>query len=144
MSFDDEWAQLKANAQAEQATGTRLNGAGGGGHGGKGKLHVTPSLLRGRADKAENEASKEFKDAHKDVLAKTAEIPGSMKGFSSAGAFSDFVDSWEKGAKYVAGQIGKEGLGGALRSAADSFETEDHERKRSFEKKYTYKPGDVI
>lgn len=77
MSFDDEWAQHVADAKAEQGTRMRLNQAGGGGgHGSKKKLHVTPAVLRGRAGKAENQASKEFRDAHTSAVTKTSEVPG--------------------------------------------------------------------
>ncbi|WP_030749331.1 type VII secretion target [Streptomyces sp. NRRL F-5135] len=144
MSFDEEWARHKADAQAEQDVGTRLDSAGGGDRGTKKKLHVTPSVLRGRAGKAENKAAKEFRDAHKSAVTTTSEVPGSMRGFSCDEAFADFITSWKKGAAYVAGQIGKDGLATALRSAADSFDDEEDERKKSFKKEYTYKPGDVI
>lgn len=145
MSFDDEWAQHVAGARAEQGTQTRLNqSGGGGGHGTKKNLHVTPAVLRGRAGKAEHQASKEFRDAHKSAVAKMSEVPGTMKGFSSDEAFSDFIDSWKKGAKRVAGQIGKDGLANSLRSAANSFDNEEVKRKASFQEKGTYKPGDII
>ncbi|MCX4820270.1 hypothetical protein OG883_10205 [Streptomyces sp. NBC_01142] len=145
MSFDDEWAQHMATAKAERATQMRLNQADdGGGQGSKKKLHVTPSLLRGRAERAEHKASKEFRDAHTIAVSKTSEISGSMKGFSSDEAFTEFIDSWKKGVKYVSGQIGNEGLAKALRSSANSFGNEEEERKKSFRGEGTYKPGDVI
>ncbi|MCC3772367.1 WXG100 family type VII secretion target [Streptomyces sp. UNOC14_S4] len=145
MSFEDEWAQLVAGAKEQQAAHMRLNGAGGGGGGGQGKLHVTPAVLRDRADKAVNKAAKEFREAHKDVVSKTSDVGGSLKGFACDGAFGDFSESWKKGAAYVAGQIGEEGLAKALRSAADSFGHADKKREESFQGvRSTYKPGDVI
>ena len=145
MSFDDEWAQHKATAKTEQSTRMQLNEAdGGGGQAGKQKLHVTPSVLRSRANRAENKASKEFRDAHNTAVSKTSEVSGSMKGFSSDEAFTAFIDSWKKGVKYVAGQIGNDGLAKALRAAADDFGVEEDDRKKSFQPKHEYKPGDVI
>ncbi|MEV6395785.1 hypothetical protein AB0M39_13555 [Streptomyces sp. NPDC051907] len=145
MSFDDEWAQHKATVESQRSTQMQLNQAGGGsGPGSKEKLHVTPSVLRGRAEKAENKAAKEFREAHKVAVSKTSEVSGSMKGFASDEALTDFIDSWKKGVRYVTGRIGNEGLAKTLRSSADSFETEEKDRKKSFQSKYTYKPGDVI
>ncbi|MEU2873761.1 hypothetical protein ABZ769_31930 [Streptomyces olivoreticuli] len=142
MSFEEEWAQLVAEAKAKQASHMQLNSAG---DRGQGKLHVTPALLRDRADKAVNKAAKEFREAHKDAVSKTSDASGSMKGFASSGAFGDFADSWKKGAAYVAGQIGEEGLAKALRSAADSFGHEDKRSEQSFQEvRSTYKPGDII
>ncbi|MFE0047163.1 type VII secretion target [Streptomyces albireticuli] len=141
MSFEDEWAQLVADAKAEQGAHMRLNGAGGDG---KSKLHVTPGLLRDRADKAVDKAAKEFREAHKEAVSKTSDAAGSMKGFASSGAFGDFAASWKKGAAYVAGQMGEEGLAKALRTAADSFGQVDKEQEKNLRKVRTYKPGDVI
>ncbi|MFC9622195.1 hypothetical protein ACFTXM_20095 [Streptomyces sp. NPDC056930] len=98
MSFEDEWEQLKATAQAEHSTHMRLNQLGrGAGRASKEKLHVTPSILRGRAEKAEHKAAKEFREAHATAVSKTSEVSGSMKGFSCDEALTDFIDSWEKG-----------------------------------------------
>lgn len=145
MSFEEEWAQHVANGNAQRDIGMRLNHADGGGGSRQGKkLHVTPSLLRDRAEKAEKKAAKEFRSAHKQVIEKTSEVPGSMVGFSCDDALSGFVESWGKGVKYVAGQIGNEGLAKALREAASSFKGEDVRRGESFHEKYEYKPGDVI
>ncbi|WP_424892536.1 hypothetical protein [Streptomyces sp. XH2] len=148
MSFEEEWGRLVAEAKAEHAPRMRLDGAGGGaGGGGKGKLHVTAALLRDRADKAENKAAKEFREAHKDAVSKTSDASGSLTGFASSGAFGDFADSWKKGAAYVAGQIGGEGLAKALRAAADSFGHTDKQVKKDLQdarSAYKYKPGDII
>ncbi|CAM5293293.1 hypothetical protein [Streptomyces abikoensis] len=144
MSFEEEWGQLVAEAEAEHAPRTRLDGAGGGG---RGKLHVTAALLRDRADRAEDKAAKEFREAHKDAVSKTSDASGSLTGFASSGAFSDFADSWKKGASYVAGQIGGEGLAKALRTAADSFGHADKQVKQGLQNARSadkYKPGDVI
>ncbi|MFH8790250.1 hypothetical protein [Streptomyces roseoverticillatus] len=124
----------------------RLDGAGGGaGAEGRGKLHVTAALLRDRADKAENKAAKEFREAHKDAVSKTSDVSGSLTGFACSGAFGEFADSWKKGASYVAGQIGEEGLAKALRAAAGSFGHTDKQVKQGLqETRYTYKPGDII
>ncbi|MDH2392092.1 hypothetical protein QCN29_25575 [Streptomyces sp. HNM0663] len=145
MSFEDEWARHISDAGTQSPTSTRLNQLdGGGGQGGKPKLHVTPAVLRGRANKAETEAAKEFAEAHKSVISKTSEVSGSMKGFASDEAFAAFLTSWKKGVKYVSGRIGNEGLAKELRSAANSFGDEEAERKRSFDKERKYQPGDVI
>ncbi|MFC4517909.1 hypothetical protein [Streptomyces ehimensis] len=144
MSFEDEWARLVADAE-QRVTRVRLNGTGGGGGGTQGELHLTPALLRDRADKAVNKAAREFRDAHRDTVSKSSEVDGSLKGFACDGAFEDFAGSWDRGAVYVAGQIGEEGLAKALRSAADAFGYVDKEQARSLrEARTTYKPGDVI
>ncbi|MFI9626865.1 type VII secretion target [Streptomyces sp. NPDC052042] len=145
MSFEDEWAQLKAEARAERSARMRLNQAdGGGGQGSKGKLHVTPSVLRSFAKKAEEKAAKEFREAHSVAVSKTSEVSGSMKGFTCDEALTSFIESWKNGVKYVSGQIGSDGLAKNLRSAADCFVTEDQARRDSMRSVPTYKPGDVI
>ncbi|MBF6048850.1 hypothetical protein GO001_27225 [Streptomyces sp. NRRL B-1677] len=143
MSFEEEWSQLVAEAKAEHAPRMRLNGAGG--DAGRGKLHVTAALLRDRAGTAEDKAAKEFRDAHKDAVSKTSDVSGTLKGFASSGAFGDFAESWKKGAAYVAGQIGGEGLAKALRAAADSFGHADKKVEQDLQKaRSAYKPGDII
>uniref|UniRef100_A0AAU3GZ46 Type VII secretion target n=1 Tax=Streptomyces sp. NBC_01401 TaxID=2903854 RepID=A0AAU3GZ46_9ACTN len=145
MSFDEEWAQLKEAARARQSTKMQLNQADDGpGPGTKKKLHVTPSVLRNRAGIAEDKASKEFREAHNTAVSVTSEVSGSMKGFASDEALTTFIDSWKKGVRYVSGQIGNEGLAKKLRSAANSFESDDIAREKSLGSVHTYTPGDVI
>ncbi|MFI9490927.1 type VII secretion target [Streptomyces halstedii] len=145
MSFDEEWAQLKEAALARRSTQMRLNEAGAGPGAGPGrKLHVTPAVLRARAGIAEDKAAKEFHDAHSTAVARTSEVSGSMKGFASDEALTAFVDSWKKGVRRVTGLIGNEGLAKNLRSAADTFETDDTDGEKNLGSVPVYKPGDVI
>lgn len=148
MNFEEEWAQLKENAQAEQKASMQLDsgGATGSNSGGK-QLHVTPSVLRDRANKSEHGIAKDFREAQKTAIDDASDVAGSMKGFASDEALKDYVQSWRRKVSYVEGLLGKNGVAGALRSTADSLGYQDQKTGEGFstpKEKYHYKSGDVI
>ncbi|MCP9210066.1 type VII secretion target [Streptomyces cucumeris] len=127
MTFEEEWAQLKAAAQAPAAaTGTRLDSAGGGsGPGGPQKLHVTASVLRGRAGRAETVRG-QFLTADDEVMTETGQVSGSLTGFATDKAIDTFLERWKDQMAFVKGQFS--GTASALRTAADAFTHEDTEQ----------------
>ncbi|WP_367124756.1 hypothetical protein [Streptomyces phytohabitans] len=143
MSFEEEWAQRVANARSDKTSQTRLNSSGDGESASTKKLDVTPSVLRERAGKSENRVAKEFIEAQRSAADKADQVPGSMKGFASDEALREYMTSWHKRVKGMKSDLGAEGLGGALRSAADSFGNEEKGREESFKPARPYKPGDI-
>lgn len=144
MNFDEEWARLVADTRTDKSTRTQINSAEGNKSSDKKKLNVTPGVLRERAGKSENKVSKEFREAQANTAKKTGEVPGTMKGFAFDEALKVYLECWRKKVAYVKDELGAEGLAGALRSAADSFGTEEKEREESFKPAKPYKPGDII
>ncbi|MGP3986865.1 hypothetical protein [Streptomyces sp. 3N207] len=141
MSFEQEWAGLKA-AYAPETTvhmrlagtgthggGTVVGGAGSGANGQK-RLHVTAHVLRGRAGHAETVRS-QFLKADDEVTRETGQITGALKGFRTDAAIATFQERWRDQMSYVKQQF--TGTASALRSAAGAFTTEDHRRKRDID-----------
>ena len=132
MSFEEEWAGLKAVHAPSGAVGTRLAGAGGqGGRGGAGPgekpLHVTPSVLRTRAGRAETVRG-QFARADDEVMRETGEVGGTLKGFATDGALKTFQERWRDQMAYVKDQF--TGTASALRYAADHFRGTDLQTAR--------------
>jgi len=124
MSFEEEWAQLVAQAARERDARTQLNTAGGDKGGGSGeKLSVTPEVLTKRASKADTVRSN-FAAADNAAMKETKEVAGGLKGFKSATAFGTFQDRWEDQMKYVEGLLAT-GVSKALRTAAAELRRED-------------------
>ncbi|MBO8191427.1 hypothetical protein ITI46_06945 [Streptomyces oryzae] len=137
MSFEQEWAGLKAAYAPESKAHMRLAGAGphgggtaGGGAGrganGQPRLHVTAHVLRGRAGHAETVRG-QFLKADDEVMKETGEITGTLKGFRTDTAIATFQERWRDQMSYVKQQF--TGTASALRSAAGAFTSEDHRRK---------------
>ncbi len=136
MSFEQEWAGLKAAYVPEESTFMRLAGAGGSGSCGTGgsgggpggrhkKLHVTAPLLRTRAGRAETVRG-QFMKADDEVTRETGQITGSLKGFLTDAAIATFQERWKDQMAHARQQFTH--TAAALRTAADSFTTEDHKR----------------
>ncbi|MBN3930871.1 hypothetical protein IQ279_14730, partial [Streptomyces verrucosisporus] len=130
MSFDEEWARLVAKATREQAARTRPNTLDGGeGGGGADKtLHVTPGELIKRAGKTDTIRGN-FAKADNAVIEKTEEVPGGLKGFKSAAAFTTFQERREEQMKYLQGLLDNgvakwKNLPGKFTTIATSFKTE--------------------
>ncbi|QKV93278.1 hypothetical protein HUT19_17170 [Streptomyces sp. NA02950] len=131
MTFEEEWAQLKAAAHASPAsTGTRLNSSGGGcGPGARPKLHVTASVLRKRAGKAETVRG-QFLTADDEVMTETGQVSGSLTGFATDKAIDTFLERWKDQMAYVKGQFSS--TASALRTAADAFTHEDSKQAQGY------------
>ncbi|WP_223732605.1 type VII secretion target [Streptomyces purpurogeneiscleroticus] len=124
MSFEQEWAALKATATANQHTRMRLNSApaSAGGGGGQ-RLHVTPSVLRHRAEKADI-VRRDFLAADDKATKETGQVAASLAGFRSGPAFDVFKKRWTSQMDYVKGLLQND-VAGALRAAANDFEARD-------------------
>ncbi|MFD5033793.1 hypothetical protein ACFVWX_21095 [Streptomyces sp. NPDC058220] len=125
MSFEEEWAAVRADAVKQQDTRMQLNShpAGDGPRGGGKKLHVTSSELQGRADKADTVRS-DFTDADNATMKETEQVGASLKGFKSGPAFTVFQARWRKQMSYVEGLLTKD-VAGALRASAVDFEVRE-------------------
>ncbi|MBO8185465.1 type VII secretion target [Streptomyces spirodelae] len=140
MSFEQEWAGLKAAYAPEGTAHMRLAGAdglqgGGGGGIGRGpnpkqRLNVTGSVLRSRAGRAETVRG-QFLKADDEVMRETGQITGTLKGFRTDAAIATFQERWRDQMSYVKQQFGS--TASALRTAAGAFETEDHRRKKDID-----------
>ncbi|MEW2219151.1 type VII secretion target [Streptomyces sp. NPDC006990] len=140
MSFEQEWAGLKAAYAPESAVHTRLAGTGGTGGCGSGsgggqqtgpRLHVTAHVLRGRAGRA-GTVRGQFLKADDEVMRETGEITGSLGGFRTETALATFQERWRDQMSYVDEQFS--GTASALRTAAGAFTTEDHRRKTDIDR----------
>lgn len=125
MSFDEEWAELRAGAYAQQSTAMQLNSqqAGEDAAAAKEKLKITGSVLRSRAGKADIVRG-DFRDADNQAVAETTHVGPSLKGFASQTAFAVFLQRWKAQAKYVEGLL-EHDVAGALRSTATEFASQD-------------------
>jgi hypothetical protein len=136
LSFEQEWAGLKA-AYAPEGTaqmrlaGTDVPGCGGGGSANpRLRLHVSDHALRTRAGRAETVRG-QFLKADDEVMRETGEITGSLKGFRTDAAIATFTERWRDQMTYVRQQF--TGTASALRTSADAFTAEDHRRKRDID-----------
>ncbi|MEU8822138.1 hypothetical protein [Streptomyces sp. NPDC048636] len=131
MTFEEEWAQLKAAAHTPSAaTGTRLDSSGGCGvPGARPKLHVTASVLRGRAGRAETVRG-QFLTADDEVMTETGRVSGTLKGFATDRALDTFMARWKDQMAYVKGRFGS--TASALRTAADAFTHEDRRQAQGY------------
>ncbi|GAA2060890.1 hypothetical protein GCM10009801_02800 [Streptomyces albiaxialis] len=126
MSFEEEWAELKAVHAPSGSVGMQIDGAGKGPGGGRDKpLVVTPSVLRTRAGRAETVRG-QFLKADDEVMRETGQVDGTLKGFATQAALKTFQERWRGQMAYVKGQFGS--TAGALRYAADHFRSTDVER----------------
>lgn len=150
MSFDDEWAGLRADAAKRQEAGTRLNSypadaSGRGGPSGP-QLKVTSSVLEDRAGKAET-VHTDFTSADDETMKETEQVGASLKGFKSGPAFGTFQARWRSEMRYVSGLLQKD-VAGDLRAAAADFEVRDKKEadryKRERKKGSKDAPPDLV
>ncbi|MFG3259404.1 hypothetical protein [Streptomyces sp. NPDC048172] len=131
MSFEEEWAELKAVHAPSGSVGMQIDGAGDGPRGPRGPgekpLAVTPSVLRTRAGRAETVRG-QFLRADDEVMRETGQVGGTLKGFATESALTTFQERWRDQMAYVKEQFG--GTAKALRYAADHFRSTDIERDR--------------
>ncbi|MFD5385949.1 type VII secretion target [Streptomyces sp. NPDC127074] len=126
MAFEDEWADIKAEAAKQQESHVRLNQLDDG-NGGRGipqkKLKVTASVLRNKAGKVDH-VSTGFAKADNETMTETGQVKASLKGFDCAAAFATFQERWGAQMRYAQGLL-SQGLAGPLRDAATHFEVTD-------------------
>lgn len=127
MTFEEEWARLTAAHRQPASTSMRLNQTEDGSYrpGALKTLDVTPSLLRGRAGKAETVRG-QFLRADDEVMTETGQVTGTLKGFGTDQALTTFQERWKDQMSYVKEQF--TGTAKALRSGADGFTGEDKKR----------------
>ncbi|WP_055556885.1 type VII secretion target [Streptomyces sp. NBRC 110028] len=131
MSFDEQWASFRTQAAERQATRTQINSFDAGGTPSpKGKLKVTPKVLRDMADKADD-ARRNFAKADNQAVKETSQVKDSLKGFDCATAFDAFEDRWRDQMRYVQGLL-EHGVAGALRNAAAEFQVGDKDTADKF------------
>lgn len=128
MSFQDEWASLKAEAAASRQDSARVTLASaedeGGGKDGDGKkLRVTPGILRERAGKADT-VRHDFATADDTAMSELRSAKKGLDGFDSAAAIDTFTERWQSQMNYLKGVL-EHGVAGQLRTAAQSFKSED-------------------
>lgn len=127
MSFHDEWASLKAEAAASRQENASMalasaNGAGGGADDGK-KLHVTPSVLKKRAENAMT-VQRDFAAADNTAMRELKSARRGLDGFESATGIDVFTERWRGQMNYLMGVLEHQ-VAGQLRGAAQSFKSED-------------------
>ncbi|MEV0600664.1 hypothetical protein AB0I82_15405 [Streptomyces sp. NPDC050315] len=126
MSFHDEWASLKAEAAASRQENARMSLAsangGGGADDGK-KLHVTPSVLTKRAENAMT-VRHDFATADDAAMKEIKSARRGLDGFESATGIDAFTERWQGQMDYLKGVLAH-GVAGQLRSAAQSFKSQD-------------------
>ncbi|MFJ8649031.1 hypothetical protein ACIRNI_23280 [Streptomyces sp. NPDC093546] len=120
MGFDQEWAQLRDEAAARQATSMRLNqlpadpGGGGGVAGPGGILESSPAEKRAAANTIDNSLVKQTTDATNWADEATTGAIGSLKGWETAAGLKTVESTWDKQVKTLIGRLHHESR--ALRS----------------------------
>ncbi|MBW1597449.1 hypothetical protein [Streptomyces sp. JJ38] len=139
MSFDEEWAQLRADTTAEQSTRTRLNqlppdtSSGGGADG---DLAYCVDTNKQAAEFIENhlgpDTHKAGVSADQDTEALTGATgtpgyisPGKLREWEVTGALRDRLDDWQRHARQLDGRLQHE-LNG-LRGANTAFTNQEVE-----------------
>lgn len=132
MSFDDEWAGVRAEAHTRRAAKMELAGLEGDRSGGANppQYQVTSSDLTHHAEKADIVRG-DFAKVDDTALKETGPVGGSLKGFASAAAFKVFEDRWQSQMTYVEGLLEKD-VAAALRSSALTFDEEEAKQRQKF------------
>ncbi|GAA0459590.1 hypothetical protein [Streptomyces olivaceiscleroticus] len=126
MSFQDEWASLKAEAAASRQENARMSLAGAGAKNGGGdgtNLQVTPSVLKERAKNAMT-VRHDFATADDMAMSELKAARKGLDGFESVTGIDTFTERWQSQMNYLKGVL-EHGVAGQLRSAAQSFKSED-------------------
>ncbi|MDJ1133250.1 hypothetical protein [Streptomyces iconiensis] len=129
MTFEEEWAALKAGAGDGSRVHTRLNGPlppDGAGPG----LKVSASVLRAKAE-ATDKIARRFMATDNEAMTETRQIKGSLSGFACASAFDTFDERWARQMKYVR-EVLETRTADSLRKAAKLFKKNDLDTGNSF------------
>ncbi|WP_326687750.1 MULTISPECIES: hypothetical protein [unclassified Streptomyces] len=127
MSFEAEWAGHMAKAKSEQSTRMQLNQAGPeeqAAKAGKRRLHVTPSVLRAKAEDAAD-VTAAFMRADNKAMTETGQLKASLSGFDCASAFDTFEERWSDQMRYLRNRLSVNVVA-ALRKASFNFRGRDH------------------
>ncbi|MCF6525100.1 type VII secretion target [Streptomyces sp. JJ36] len=127
MSFEEEWAQLKAAAFERQQAGVGMQLAGHDpdtlGPGGKPQLKVTPKVLREKAGTTDDVRG-DLKKVDDEAMRETGQVKAGLKGFACADAFEAFEERWGAQMRFLQGVLENK-VARALREAATLFEVND-------------------
>jgi hypothetical protein len=123
MGFDEEWAQLRAEAASRQETSMRLNQLpaepGGGGAGGGKGLVSTPTEKRAAANTIETVIVPDTKKATDWADEATTGAVGALKGWETAAGLKTVQSTWEKQVKTLTARLNREK--GALRATVTTL-----------------------
>jgi hypothetical protein len=121
MGFDEEWAQLRAEAAERRGASMRLNQlpADQGGGGLNGKLASTPSEKRAAANTIETTLVPDTKKATDWADEATTGAMGALKGWETAAGLKTVQDTWDKQVKTLIGRLDREK--GALRATVTTL-----------------------
>ncbi|MGA4866008.1 hypothetical protein ACPB9J_25540 [Streptomyces lavendulocolor] len=123
MGFDEEWAQLRAEAASRQETSMRLNQLpaepGGGGAGGGKGLVSTPTEKRAAANTIETVIVPDTKKATDWADEATTGAVGALKGWETAAGLKTVQTTWDKQVKTLTARLNREK--GALRATVTTL-----------------------
>ncbi|WP_159000936.1 hypothetical protein [Streptomyces sp. SBT349] len=115
-AFDEEWAQLQAEAREEQIR-TRLNSSGGGG--GNDRLTVRSDAQRTAADYLERELLPDARREGNRPVEELEQAAARMSGWASATGLQAVADTWSGKVERLTTQVRAEA--DALRGTSTSF-----------------------
>ncbi|CAL9293539.1 MULTISPECIES: hypothetical protein [unclassified Streptomyces] len=110
MGFDEEWAQLRAEAAARLDTSMRLNQlpADQGGGGGGGKLVSTPAQKTAAAKTIRTELTEKTTSAGKHAAEATNSAVSAFGGWATGTALKKVQTTWEGQVKTLLGRLSHE------------------------------------
>ncbi|MEU2185041.1 hypothetical protein [Streptomyces thermolilacinus] len=110
MGFDEEWAQLRAEAASRPDTSMRLNQlpADQGGGGGGGKLVSSAAAKNTAANTIQNEIMTSTQTAGKHADEATNSAASAFGGWATGTALKKVQTTWEGQVKTLMGRLGKE------------------------------------
>ncbi|MEU9705740.1 hypothetical protein [Streptomyces sp. NPDC047981] len=125
MSFNDEWAQAKNTAIANQSADMRLNQlpADGGGGTGPADLATTPAKKKQAANSIENHIQPDLKSAADAADESTSGAVAGFKGWETAAGLKKAHEHWDSQVKRLNARLESEKT--ALRGASSLFQSND-------------------
>ncbi|WP_175407805.1 hypothetical protein [Streptomyces sp. TRM64462] len=135
MQFDEEWAQLRAEATERRETAMQLNRVPDEGgvtpRGGGQKLASTPAEKRAAANTIDTELLSKTQTAGDWADEATAKAAGAFGGWATAVGLKKVETTWESQVKTLLGRLSRERDG--LRSAAGTLSGVDVDRGRTID-----------
>ncbi|KUH35239.1 MULTISPECIES: hypothetical protein [Streptomyces] len=132
MGFDEEWAQLRAEAAERQDTAMRLNqlpaDQGGSGGTGGGKLVSSPAEKKAAANTIETRLVPDTKKATDFADEATSTAIGSLKDWQTSTGLKTVQETWDKQVKTLVDRLNREK--GALRATVATLGGVDVERRQ--------------